>query len=639
MMRYGKLRASRAMALLAGCTLAVSLCTAAPAANESKPPFIPIKHRYLPLPAGMQPLWPTFGVGGRDIIFQNGSDRGVWMIRTDGTGLHCITCDLPDRPKTGGGGFADAFPDGRRLLLTDGVASPADPPKANGWVLECAPTIRDCKSHHFLPIDMSADRGGAATLFQRRTFHLSPDGSYLGWMEVRSDGTVMVVARLERHSDKYVAADPRAVNPIGPSSASDDNADRWENLSELYELKSFTPDGRGILAVGTPNNNVDVLRIELKTGRVSRLTANPDWDEDSSLSPDQSLLVLNSWRGRNRLDALTWIPQIRGFTGLPIGAAIAPYYVSTWEGFQCDLSPWLLPARGDDEGRSMGQPVDVYDDGLSAGDNLQGQRVWSPDSRSILLFERMRSRDVASPNRIAIAELDRPPTRPVALGPTTVGRWAVPVSRYEGPYAANRTAMVRGRAGGHARITYEGKLGGGGATTSVIFDRFTDDGSTFVDGTMSASAGKSGEGERRAWLLLADVRVSGRHTGELKMDLTIDNAARPLPTMAGSISAIYDGRRAPLLPPLGPCYDKQPKASPLTLKLKRAGNRVRATVTADIHGDIRPVMNAMVRYGSRTARTDAAGQAVLRAGPREQSNVSATAGDTFIPARAALPRR
>lgn len=601
-------------------------------AGSGKPPFIPIERHYLPLPAGMQPLWPTFAANGRDIIFQNATDNGVWIIASDGSDLQCITCVFADRPKVRGGGFAHAFPDGRRLLLTDGVAPAADLPNANGWVLECAPNIRNCRSYRFLPIDMSLDRGRFA-LFQRRTFHLSPDGTHVGWMEVRSDGTVMIVARLERRRDMYAASDPRVVNPVGPKSPSDDNADRWENLSQLYELKSFTPDGRSILAVGTPNNNVDVLKIDLATGRTTRLTAHADWDEDSSLSPDQSLFVVGSWRGAKRLDALAWIPQIRGFTGLMIGAAIAPYYVSTWPGFQCDLSPWLLPAKGDDGGRLVGQPVDIYGGTLTAANNLHGQRVWSPDSTMLLLHERTRSRQIASPNRIAIAKLGRPPTKSVAISRTRVGAWAVPARLYQGPHAFERTGRVRGRAGGFATITYKGALGGGAASTVVVFDKFTDDGMTFVNGTMSGSAGKQGVGERRAWVLLADVDVSGRHAGKLKMDLSIDNAAKPLPAMSGTLTAVYDGKVAPPLPALGPCYDNQAQASPLQLELKRAGNTVLATVTADIHGDVRPVMNAVIRYGRSKVKTNQHGRAVFRIVPGQKLDIIATAGDTFTAAR------
>jgi hypothetical protein len=619
------------------CATAVSAAPNAAAALDHKPPFIPIEKRYLALPDGMQPFYPTYFDASRQILFLNLADKNFWIIRADGSDLQCVTCGFDDKPQTASA-FTYAFPDGKRLLITAGLAPPSDAgPRANAFVLECAPSLRACETHRYLPVDASASRGPFA-LLQRRTWHLAPDGEHVGWMEVRADGTVMVVARLERRADKYVAVDPRAINPAGPRSNADQDPDRWEALTQLYELKSFTPDGRGAIAVALPNHNIDMLRIDLATGKTVRLTAHPDWDEDGSLSPDQDSLVSYSWRGRDRMDAFAWIPQIRGYGGLMLGAAIAPYYVSTWEGFQCDLSPWLLPARGDDGGVMMGQPIDVYADDLTASGHQLGPQNWSQDSTTLILQERSRDRRTAGPNRIALARLDREPTVPRPIARTVIGDWAPAASLYRGPHAEDRTVTARGRAGGSATLTFTGQLGGGGAATSVVFDRFTDDGASFVTGAMSQAADVAGEGERRGWTLKADVAVTGRHSGNLVMDLRVDNAARPLPTLNGSLRAVYDGKTAPPLPPLGACYDRQPKPAPLRLDLVRAGRAVRARVSADIYGDVRPVMNATLVAGGLRVKTNARGEAVLAA-PREGPvEVTATAGDTFLPARARLSR-
>lgn len=609
---------------------------ATPASNaQDVPPFIPIERTYLPLPKGVTPFLPVFIEGGKEILFQNIRDNGAWIIRADGTDPLCITCGFPDRPNTRGG-FAYAFPDGKRLLLSKGLGKPGGGdggPEADVWILECERTLRDCGSHRFLPVDLSADRN-KFTIIHRRTWHLAPDGVHLGWMNVRADGTVMIVARLERQGDHYVAADPRAVNPAGPISPADDNADRWENLSQLYELKAFTSDGLGILAVGMPRNNVDVIRIDLATGRVRRLTANPDWDEDTSLSPDQQLMVVNSWRPRQRLDAFAWIPEIRGFTGLMLGAAIAPFYVSTWTGFQCDLSPWLLEASGDRGGTLLGQPLDVYDGDRTAANNLSGQQIWSPDSTMLLLQERSRQSPPAAGalERIAIARLDRAPTRPAAVRSSAVGAWAPAASAYLGPNSSDRTAVVRGKKGGRATIVYAGMLGKG-ASTTVTFEHFTDDGITFVDGVMR------GASVNRKWQLTSDVTVSGRHTGKLTMDLVIDNDAKPLPTKAGTISAVYDGRTAPPIAELAPCYSALPKPSPLRLNLTRRGGLIDVVVDADVYGDVRPVANAVIAFGSQRVRTDRRGRAVLRIEHGATGSISASAGDTFNAAKADVPGR
>ena len=316
---------------------------------------------------------------------------------------------------------------------------------------------------------------------------------------------------------------------------------------------------------------------------------------------------------------------------------MAQYYVSTYEGFQCDLSPWLLPGGGDAGGRLIGQPLDVYAGNFTAGNNaILGSWNWHPDSNKILLQEALRTRPTdpqqvrLSPNRIAIAALDIPATDPVRSGSSAVGSWAPPAGTFVG-LNANRTVTVNGEAGGTATITYTGLLASGGV--SVTYNRFTDDGRTFVDGTQSSSGPVP-------WTLKADIRVSGAHTGFMKLDLTInasDDPGSPLPIKTGTATAVYDGKAAPPLPELGPCYDQLPKPYPLRLDLKRTGNHVKATVTANIGGDARPVYNARVRSGSDTVRTDSKGQATLKfVGKGRQ--VTATAGETFIPASAPTPR-
>jgi hypothetical protein len=603
----------------------------------SPPPFIPIERQYLPTPENVEPAFPTFAVDGSDVYFLNVRDKAVYVVRPDGTDLRCIDCGFPDRPPSGSGIiFLYPFADGQRLMLARGLGkrgggtSGAD---ADAWILECAPSIRDCASHRFLDVDMSADQGPHA-LVHRRFWHLAPDEVHLGWMNVRADGTVLVVGRMERRADRYVVVDPRAVNPPGPVDGTDKNADRWEDLSQLYELKDFSPDGKSVLAVGLPGNNIDVIQIDLASGSHRRLTANRDWDEDGSLSPDQQLYVVNSWRGRNRFDVFAWIPQIRGFTGLTLGAALATHYVSTWTGFQCNLSPWLLPATGDEGGSLMGQPIDVYGDGLTASDNVVGRYVWSPDSTQVLLTEKTRTPPPGQqiPNRLAIARLSRTPTNAVPASPSTVGSWAPPAAQYAGPLATGRTIGVSGDRGGHATITYSGSLGHN-AATKVVYEGFTDDGETFVDGTIDISS------LDQRWKLSGYVTVSGAHTGRLEMDLTLDNAAK-LPVKQGTISAVYDGKVAPPLPDLGPCYDKLPRASPLSLKVTRKGRRIQAIVTADVYGDVRPVAGAVVRAGSSSARTDGNGVATITLMKRDGNvEITATAGDTFVAATQMLPWR
>ena len=237
------------------------------------------------------------------------------------------------------------------------------------------------------------------------------------------------------------------------------------------------------------------------------------------------------------------------------------------------------------------------------------------------------------PSRIAIARLDRPATRPRTAS-TTVGAWAPAAATFRGTLAGDRTALARGDAGGTATVVSTGTLASG--SVRVTFSRFTDDGRTFVDGTVSVA---NPDATSQPWVIRIDVRASGAHTGAMHADLRVNNATKPLPTKSGTWTAVYDGRSAPPLPALGPCYAQLPQPSRLAVAARRAGRRALVTVTADVAGDRRPVHRARVRIAGRTVKTGADGRAVLRLPARGRAvAVTATAGDTFLPGRVTLRR-
>jgi hypothetical protein len=75
------------------------------------------------------------------------------------------------------------------------------------------------------------------------------------------------------------------------------------------------------------------------------------------------------------------------------------YYVSSRPGFACDLQPWLLPATGDRSGALVGQPLNPYGGGQTiAGNDLEGQQVWSPDSTRVR-HEQLPASEGPSPER------------------------------------------------------------------------------------------------------------------------------------------------------------------------------------------------------------------------------------------------
>jgi hypothetical protein len=607
-------------------TLAVASATAAAATT---PPFYAIDRQAIPLPKGFAASTPIWTKDGHHLLFSNKGQ--LYRIGATGKGLTCLTCSLANDPKIAPGvqeAFKDVFPDGKRILWGDFTRA---------FVLECAPSVLRCTHATLLPIDVAAaaPAGGAFTL-DSGVWHLSPDGQHLGWTATRLDTRPMLVGTLRRQASGYVATDVKVVNPPGITSLTDPDPRHWTNAGSLYELKGFADGGRSVTYVNSQEEgNPDVYSVDLRTGARTRLTANPDWDEDNGQSPDGALWLLHSDRGMHRVDAAGLLPR-RSFVDYPISANAAIYYVGTPKGFQCDLQPWLLPASGDDDGRLLGQPLDPYDGGdVHAQNNVPGRGAWSPDSTRVALTE-MSYKSGLGIDRLLVARLHRAPTRPERVVSSAVGPWAATPATYRGAADANTTVTLHGLKSGTAIVTYSGTLANG--TFSVVYDHYSDDGASFLSGTESLTTPGFGTIPATS---TTDLKLTGKHTGSMTGDFTIGRADG-IPSASGGVDATYDGYRlAGDIPALGACPTKLPRRQPLKVAAHAArGGVLHVTVTADsapsFHardgfGDLRPVAGAVVRAAGRGATTDAHGHATLRLGgaSARAARVRATAGDTF----------
>lgn len=630
--------------------------SAAASATATPPPFVPITYQRLAVPSTVQPWGLTWFPDGRHILFENEVDYSLWTVGADGHGAHCLTCGMQDFPAVSdnSGEFSYVFGDAKRIFVGyDEATIPQDPPRgADAWVIECHPSVLDCASHQVLPIDLSADEAGPQPVLMRRTFHLAPDGVHLGWMDVRPDGTLLLVAALQRGSSDYVATDVRVINPAGPTSPADTDPAHWETAGQIFELKSFANGGRDAIIVGQPNAiNPDQELVNLATGAVTRLTSGPDWDEDGAISPDGRWLTDASFRTMHGTDVLGLLWMLPDFIDLPTAAGAAGYYVSSHAGFQCDLTPWLLPATGDDGGRLLGQPLGPYArGGAYVANNFFGQQTWSPDGSKVLLDERRYGpptggRQVAymggAPHEVLVANLGVKPGPPLPVVPSTVGAWAATPLTFNSGFATPGVVTVNGPASGSATLSYAGNLLDG--EESVSYHHYSSDGRTFVDGTESVN-NPAFLATNQTWT--AAIVISGAHTGYLTADMNWHSKT--------VINAALDGYQLNGLPKVGACPSRMPHPARLALGLttRRSGRlvRIRVLVTSSIAGaglteqglDTRPVQGAVVRAGGRQAITDAAGVAVLRLPAARPSGrrsrrvlVRATAGDTFLPATSA----
>src|SRR3954453_10896226 len=148
--------------------LSAALAMTAPAiATASAPavPFQPIAIQRVKLPNSIASAgWPVFTHDGRHLLFFStgtdtvggstgpGTKAELWITGLDGGGAHCLTCGVAGDPGAQGEGEITPFPDGKRVFF----GSFFQPGASTYGVLECSPSIVDCKSASILPVDFSA---------------------------------------------------------------------------------------------------------------------------------------------------------------------------------------------------------------------------------------------------------------------------------------------------------------------------------------------------------------------------------------------------------------------------------------------------------------------------------------------------
>jgi hypothetical protein len=340
---------------------------------------------------------------------------------------------------------------------------------------------------------------------------------------------------------------------------------------------------------------------------------------------------------------------------ITLGAPIMPiYYVSSRPGFACDLQPWLLPATGDHGGTLVGQPLNPYSGGQTiAGNDLEGQQVWSPDSTRVLLQGRSLRPPPAganpyllqkgpAPSELIIAHILRRPTKPIRPVMTQVGGWAPTPQQYRSSFDMPGVHTVYGHRSGTAVITIDGNLIAG--HFSVTYNHYSDDGKHFLSGTQTIDGGVESATTITDDLIATD--AGGVQIGDLHADITFRQIVPAPPsgdpgvTFTGTASSSWMGKTATGLPRVGACPSTMPR--PLRLRLRfavrntAAGAVVTAHVRADSHGEIRPVQGAKVKLFGEEVTTGRRGSAVftipvgrLSRGGARTAKLTASAGNTF----------
>lgn len=461
----------------------------------------------LDLPDGItKPNTPRFSEDGQSIYFgatpAAGGRQEIYRISVDGSDVECITCGVSTEV-TGGLGRVVPFQDGSGRLMIQVTTSP------NSYVVY----EETADGKQLVPV--ITPPAGARVLDPQREMRISPDGTHVLFSQIQMTPqglitAVPIVGKLERTDAGYEIADARVVYPVG-------------------EGKQWTPDGKGVIILGGryEAGNVDDIVVDLETGEVTRLTGNLDYDEDIDLSPNEQWIAVGSTRG---YDALTPMSRIVRPAFLPadIQGAVYEAYRGTGDGTNISNQEWALAVE-DDLAGEYGIPLFVDGDGYTA----RSMASWNSTGDAVTFWEASPTGD----SRLVIANMKYT----TSVGPVEGDRttpdptWAPELKTYV-PSAAPLppTGSYAGAGGGTAVVSETTDATTGHIVRTVTYTDYVNEEGMILNGTESTDTSASQSNIR----YVADIAVTGEHSGYLKADATINKLQR---TLTGYITSDLDG--------------------------------------------------------------------------------------------------
>ena len=334
----------------------------------------------------------------------------IILVKTDGTRFpngdpwKCITCGATDRASIGATYIQDypqSFRDGKRIL-------------AGANVIDCSPyrlSEAGCTPDHvhIYPIRWNVRADGAGPGGNIRELRLHPDNlhigfnsmsistgkidqfGYIGRLEFDPSPTagdpliprydLTHVTRLFRDdlNQRVLAPDPKQKGQLRIDS----------NGIDVGEFRGFSKNGKEAFYVGYPfeSSNIDLFAVDLGTGKVRRLTSNPEFADPIDASPDDRWMVVEDTRGSGRqmfLAAMRGIPPI---TDLITSGAVSSVRNNGDRRF---FEAYLLDRfgdRGDYQGQLLtagdGKPGGVSDPNW----NAMADPRWSYDGTRVVFWQ------------------------------------------------------------------------------------------------------------------------------------------------------------------------------------------------------------------------------------------------------------
>jgi hypothetical protein len=340
-------------------------------------------------------------------IYQGGQ---IILVKTDGTKFpngdawHCLTCGVPAQNARGispAQDYPQSFLDGKRILEGTNI-------------VDCSPfllTEESCTADrvHIYPIRWNVRADGSGPGGNLRELRLHPDNVHLGFNGMSFDNGQIsqfgYIGRLEfdptpktgePRAPRYELKQVTRLFHQGPGSEvltrDPQHAHRLKlNFQGITvgEFRGFSKNGREVFYIGYPfeSCNIDLFAVDLLTGKVRRLTSNPDYADPLDASPDDKWIVVEDTRGSGRqmfLAAMRGVPPIIDM--VTTGAVSSVRNNGDRRFFQ----PFLIDSYGD-RGDYQGQQLNSGDGAPgSASDpnwNAMADPRWSPDGTRVVYWQ------------------------------------------------------------------------------------------------------------------------------------------------------------------------------------------------------------------------------------------------------------
>jgi hypothetical protein len=487
-----------------------------------------VQRMILNMPNGVtNPVNPRFTQGGNSIDFAAtpalGRRQEIYQINVDGSHVECLSCGVTTSET---GNLAKPVPvddgSGRVLVL---VQSPGNTPRYD--ILQDGINGRE-----LVPITTLASPAGVVAIDPQREMRVSPDGQHVLYSRIMLDPRtgvlqiVPIVGTLTRTAKGYEVDDARVVFPTG-------------------EGKQWTPDGKGVIILGGAFDagTAEDVKVDLATGKVTQVTANLDYNEDIDQSPNEQWIAVGSMRG---LDALTPMTRIVRPNFLPAYIA-APVYGEYASPVNVTNQEWVV-AQGDELNRENGIPLFVNGDGWAA----RSMPSWNSTGDAVTFWES----GVADPttSRLVIANLKYT----TSVGPVAADRstpdstWAPQLSTYRPTTTPLPALGTYAGVGGGTAVVSEAPDPTNAAKTvrTATYTNYVNEDGMILNGTESADYAAS----QTVVHYLADITVSGAHTGYLQADATVNAFQQSL---TGNITSDVDGNVESLPNPAGATQAQQ----------------------------------------------------------------------------------